>query len=82
MKTDTSSVAIGEGLLVLRRKGRPATTAAILGRESAADGKSLTIWLDRMVHEPGEDTLGGYPVAGAVVTQIVVPAELAKQQVA
>lgn len=71
MKYDSSTVAIGEGVLVLRRKGRPAVTAAILGSEQNADGQ--TIWLDRMLHEPGEDTLGGYPVCGAVVTQIAMP---------
>jgi hypothetical protein len=80
MKTDTSSVAIGEGLLVLRRRGRPAATAKILGSEAGADGVTRTIWLDRMLHEPGEETLGGHAVCGAVVTQIVVPIELCMQE--
>lgn len=79
MKTDTSSVALGEGILVLRRRGRPASTAAILGTQDAADGLTQTIWLDRMLHEPGEDTLGGHPVSGAVVTQIVVPIGMQQQ---
>lgn len=79
MKMDTSSVAIGEGVLVLRRKGRPAATAAILGRQIASDGLTQTIWLDRMLHEPTEDTLGGHPVSGAVVTQIIVPTDLQLQ---
>lgn len=80
MKTDTSSVAIGEGVLVLRRRGRPAATAAILGSQVGPDGLTQTFWLDRMLHEPGEDTLGGHPVCGAVVTQIVMPAGMQLQK--
>lgn len=70
---DTANVAVGEGVLVLRRRGRSAVTAAILGEEVDAEGKMKTLWLDRLIHENHEETLGGYPVRGAVVTEIQVP---------
>lgn len=70
---DTANVAVGEGVLVLRRRGRSAVTAAILGEEVDAEGKTRTLWLDRLIHENHEATLGGYPVCGALVTEIQVP---------
>lgn len=72
-KDDTAQVAVGEGVVVLRRRGRSAVTANILGEEVDKEGKSKTLWLDRLVHEVSDSTLGGFPVCGAVVTQIQVP---------
>ncbi len=70
---DTANVAVGEGVLVLRRRGRSAVTAAILGEQLDGEGKMKTLWLDRLIHENHESTLGGNPVWGAVVTEIQVP---------
>lgn len=68
---DTSDLAVGEGVVVLRRRGRPAATAQILGEQADYPERGMkTLWLDRMIHEPHEHTLGGVPVAGAVVTQL------------
>lgn len=72
-KEDTAKVAVGEGVLVLRRRGRSAVTAAILGEQVDKEGKNKTLWLDRLIHENHEHTLGGYAVWGAVVTEIQVP---------
>lgn len=74
LKTDSSTLTMGEGLIVIRKQGRLPVTANILGEEHDRPERGLkTIWLDRVVHAVGDDTLGGYPVAGALVTQVVMP---------
>jgi hypothetical protein len=73
-KTDTATLAVGEGVIVLRRKGRAPVTANILGEEENRPEKGVkTLWLDRLIHANYEATLGGYPVSGAVVTEVQIP---------
>jgi hypothetical protein len=71
VKEDTSTLSVGEGVVVLRRKGRSAVTANILGEELDRPEKGIkTLWLDRAIHESHEATLGGHPVGGAFVTEV------------
>jgi len=73
-KEDTSTLAVGEGVAVLRRKGRSAVTANILGEQLDRPKQGLkTLWLDRAIRDASEDTLGGYPVRGGVVTEVQMP---------
>lgn len=77
IKTDSSTLTMGEGLIVIRKQGRLPVTATILGEEHDRPEKGLkTIWLDRVVHAMGEDSIGGCPVAGAMVTQVVMPMQV------
>lgn len=81
IKVDTSTLAVGEGVVVLRRKGRGTVTANILGEELDRPKPGIkTLWLDRAIHEDHEETLGGYPVSGALVTEVQIPVVLQASQ--
>ena len=59
-------LSIGDGQVVLRRKGGRAYTAArILGREVDADGVER-VWLDRVIAPYGTATVEGWSIVGAV----------------
>jgi predicted RNA-binding protein len=61
-------VNIGEDVVVIKRSGRPATVAAILGTDVDENGQLTRIWLDRLVHQTNESTLGRCDVSGAFVS--------------
>lgn len=64
-------VSVGEGVVVLRRTGRSSPVVAnILGMEKAASGDIQVIYLDRIVHKPGEKQFSGWSVSGAVATEM------------
>lgn len=70
------SVTLGDGVVVVRRSGSSqATIAKILGMEPAG-GNPQRLFLDRIVHRPGESEFVGWRVSGAVVTMLerAVPA--------
>lgn len=76
-REDTAEVLIGDGVVTVRRKGRLSTVACELGRQENHPTPGLqTLWLDRVVHENYEDTLGGHRVSGAVVTELVIPMQV------
>ncbi len=60
-------VVIGEGSVTIRRSGRSAPIVArVLGIDRNPDGEVIRLWLDRLVHRPGEDWTGAWSVRGAV----------------
>lgn len=71
-----ATITIGEGgTVVIRRNGVSARVIAqALGIERDSDGAVLKLWLDRLVHQPGEVQLGSWRVSGAVssVLELVV----------
>ena len=75
-KADTTTITLGDGVVVLKRQGKGLVTASVLGEELDFPSKGVkTLWLDRLIHDDraGEDTLGGFRVHGAVVTQLEIP---------
>ncbi|WP_295454944.1 hypothetical protein [uncultured Thiodictyon sp.] len=60
-------VVIGEGSVTIRRSGRSAPIVAqVLGLDRNPDGEVTRLWLDRLVHRPGEAWTGAWSVRGAV----------------
>jgi hypothetical protein len=60
-------VSLGDGVAVIRKTGRSRPiVAGVLGVESDADGVVLQVWLDRLVHAPGEQWAGPWAVSGAI----------------
>jgi hypothetical protein len=60
-------VVIGEGSVTIRRSGRSAPIVAqILGLDRNPEGELTRLWLDRLVHRPGEVWTGAWSVRGAV----------------
>lgn len=77
MKTYTceveADVRVGEDVLSIRRKGSSEVVQAkILARELEDGGRKERIWLDRLVHAGYEEVIGGNPVTGSYVTEILV----------
>jgi UPF0288 family protein (methanogenesis marker protein 3) len=69
MKETNVSVAVGEGVVTIKREGtRRAVIANVLGRVER-DGVEL-LCLDRLVHEPYEKAFVGWNVSGAVTTML------------
>lgn len=62
------SVTLGDGLVVVRRKGvSHVTCAQVLGSELTPDGRER-LYLDRLVHRPFEEHFEGWEVSGAIST--------------
>ena len=60
-------IVIGDGSVTIRRSGRSAPIVAqVLGLDRNADGEVIRLWLDRLVHRPGEEWTGAWSVHGAV----------------
>ena len=68
-KKPDATVEIGEGVVVIKRKGasRPAV-ANVLKVEHNEDGHVIRLVLDRLVHRPHETDFCGWHVSGAFVT--------------
>jgi len=77
METTTeANVHLGEGTVVLRRKGSSSPAVAnVLG--SVRTATETLLYLDRLIHKPYESELGGYAVKGAISSIVVVPNGLA-----
>ncbi|CAN7641150.1 hypothetical protein [Massilia sp. LjRoot122] len=72
METQEANVHVGDGVVVIRRKGSSIPAVAkILGSAERAGRQHL--YLDRLVHKPHENELGGYAVHGAISSIMVVP---------
>ena len=71
-----ANVHIGDSVVVVRRKGQsmPAVANA-LGIEDV--GGQRLFYLDRLIHKPFENELGGYSVTGAISTIIAANAIMA-----
>jgi len=68
-KAEATSVTLGDGVAVIRRKGTSeCVVAGILGVEADAQGETETVYLDRIVHRIGESDFEGWAVSGAVST--------------
>ena len=60
-------VVIGDGSVTIRRSGRSAPIVArVLGLDRNPEGEVTRLWLDRLVHRPGETWSGAWSVRGAV----------------
>jgi hypothetical protein len=60
-------VSLGGGAAVIRKAGRSRPiVAGVLGVEFREDGEPRQVWLDRLVHTPGEEWAGPWAVSGAV----------------
>lgn len=72
-ETIDASVHIGDGVVVVKRKGssQPAV-ANILGMQPGEAGQR--VYLDRLIHRAHERELAGFPVSGAISSILVVPA--------
>jgi len=77
METTTeANVHLGDGIVVVRRKGSSSPTIAnVLGSVPTETGTLL--YLDRLIHKPYESELGGYAIKGAISSIVVVPNQLA-----
>jgi hypothetical protein len=76
METTEANVHLGEGIVVVRRKGSSSPAIAnVLGSVQTETGTQL--YLDRLIHKPHESELGGYSVRGAISSIVVVPNKLA-----
>lgn len=72
METTEANVHVGEGIIVVRRKGSSSPVIAnVLG--SVATNSATLLYLDRLVHKPYESELGGYGVKGAISSILTVP---------
>lgn len=68
-KKPDATVEIGEGVVVIKRKGtsRP-SVANVLKAEVNEDGHVTRLVLDRLVHRPHETDFCDWHVSGAFVT--------------
>lgn len=76
METSTeANVHLGEGIVVVRRKGSSSPAIAnVLGSVPTETGTLL--YLDRLIHKPYESELGGYAIKRAISSIVIVPNEL------
>jgi hypothetical protein len=71
METTEANVHLGDGIVVVRRKGSSSPAIAnVLGSVPGESGTSL--YLDRLIHKPYESELGGYVVKGAISSILIV----------
>jgi hypothetical protein len=72
MEVQEANVHVGDGIVIIRRKGSSAPAVAnILGSE-VTGGRTL-LYLDRLIHKHYENELGGYGVSGAISSILVAP---------
>ncbi|MCY1205009.1 hypothetical protein D9M68_139590 [compost metagenome] len=72
MKANECSIAIGEGLATIKRRGTRGTTVAHILGTVEADGLEV-VCLDRLVHGIFEDEMDGWHVSGAVTSVLARP---------
>lgn len=71
-ETIDANVHIGDGVVVVKRKGSSLPVVAnVLGMQPTEGGQR--VFLDRLVHRTYERELGGFPVSGAISSIFVVP---------
>lgn len=76
MENIDANVHLGDGIVVVRRKGTSSPAIAnVLGSVPTVGGTLL--YLDRLIHKPYESELGGYSVKGAISSIVVVPNKMA-----
>lgn len=69
--TDDGEIWVGSDHISVRRPREQRWLGArILHRVDGAEGQPRWIVLDRLIHRPGDVTLGGYHVRGAVTTEL------------
>jgi hypothetical protein len=74
MKTTPANVHLGDGVVVVRRHGSSASAVANILGTVQKEGIKL-LFLDRLVHKPFENELGGYAIRGAISSILTVPLE-------
>lgn len=72
MKANECSIALGEGVATVKRRGTRRTTVAKILGTLEADGVEM-ICLDRLVHGVFETEIGGWQVSGAITTMLARP---------
>ena len=72
MKTSECSIAVGEGVAAVKRRGTRSTTVAKILGTVEADGMEV-VCLDRLVHGIFETEMDGWQVSGAVTTLLARP---------
>lgn len=62
-----ATVSLGDGVAVIRygKSSRP-TVVGVLGVDLGEDGKPVRVYLDRLIHRPREEQIGGWQISGAV----------------
>lgn len=71
METQEANVHVGDGIVVVRRKGSTSPAIAnVLGSVPSSVGTKL--YLDRLIHKPFESELGGYHVQGAISSILTI----------
>ncbi len=66
-------VRVGEADVTVRREGTFRVRHCTSSRPRSSGGRSARLWLDRLIHKPGETRIGGidcpvYEVTGAFVS--------------
>lgn len=62
-------VQLGDGVATIRREGQSRLVVAnILGTEANKAGVVQEVYLDRLVHRPGEEQFLGWSARGAIST--------------
>lgn len=68
-----ATVRVGDGVVSIKRKGvSEIVQANVVSSEAALDGQTTRLWLDRLIHASHEDSIGGYPVKGAFVSEMLL----------
>lgn len=67
-----SHVHLGDGVVVVRRKGTSSPAIANVLGSVEKDGFKY-LYLDRLIHKPFENELGGYRVQGAISSIVLAP---------
>lgn len=68
-----ATVRIGDGVVSIKRKGSSQIVQAnVVSTEAALDGQTTRLWLDRLVHAAHEVSIGGHPVTGAIVSELLL----------
>jgi hypothetical protein len=77
MENIDANVHLGDGIVVIRRKGTSSPAIANILGSVPTEGGTL-LYLDRLIHKPHEGELGGYSVKGAISSIILVPNQMVR----
>jgi hypothetical protein len=72
MTIQEADIHIGDGVIVVRRKGASAPAVANILGSITREG-NVHLYLDRLVHKHFENEIGGYKVTGAISSILIVP---------
>lgn len=70
---DNWTLTIGEADVALKSASRPTIVAGLLGVDRNEAGEPVRLYLDRRIHRPNQETLGGWIPSGAISTILERP---------